>query len=39
MAPLIDEATKKLLLANGREPERDHHPMLKLFNPAGPATW
>lgn len=39
MAPLIDAATRELLLANGREPERDHHPVLKLFNPAGPATW
>uniref|UniRef100_UPI0005B26A5C DUF2958 domain-containing protein n=1 Tax=Methylobacterium sp. B34 TaxID=95563 RepID=UPI0005B26A5C len=39
MPPLIDEATRELLLANGREPERDHHPVLKLFNPAGPATW
>ena len=39
MLPLIDEATRELLLANGREPERDHHPVLKLFNPAGPATW
>src|SRR6478752_2295369 len=39
MLPLIDEATRELLLANGREPERDHHPVLKLFNPMGPATW
>jgi hypothetical protein len=39
MLPLIDEATRELLLANGREPERDHQPVLKLFNPAGPATW
>jgi hypothetical protein len=39
MPPLIDAATRKLLLANGREPERDHRPVLKLFNPAGPATW
>ncbi|WP_456684412.1 DUF2958 domain-containing protein [Bradyrhizobium sp. P5_C11_2] len=39
MPPLIDAATRKLLLANGREPERDHHPVLKLFNPVGPATW
>ncbi|ABY28588.1 DUF2958 domain-containing protein [Methylorubrum extorquens] len=39
MPPLIDAATRELLLANGREPERDHHPVLKLFNPMGPATW
>lgn len=39
MLPLIDEATRELLLANGREPERDHHPVLKLFHPMGPATW
>ncbi|MGT2477856.1 DUF2958 domain-containing protein [Methylobacterium oryzae CBMB20] len=39
MPPLIDEATRELLLANGHEPERDHHPVLKLFNPRGPATW
>ena len=39
MSPLIDEATRELLLANGRETERDHHPVLKLFNPLGPATW
>jgi hypothetical protein len=39
MLPLIDAATRELLLANGRERECDHHPVLKLFNPAGPATW
>lgn len=39
MLPLIDTATRELLLANGRTPERDHHPVLKLFNPMGPATW
>ncbi|WP_342106111.1 DUF2958 domain-containing protein [Methylobacterium sp. SI9] len=39
MLPLIDKATRELLLANGCEPERDHRPVLKLFNPAGPATW
>ena len=39
MSPLIDAATRELLLANGREPERDHHPVLKLFNPMGSATW
>jgi hypothetical protein len=39
MLPLIYEATRELLIANGREPERDHHPVLKRFNPVGPATW
>ncbi|WCS25698.1 DUF2958 domain-containing protein [Methylobacterium sp. NMS14P] len=39
MLPLIDAATRELLLANGRDCERDHHPVLKLFNPTGPATW
>lgn len=39
MPPLIDAATRELLLANGREPDRDHYPVLKLFNPLGPATW
>ncbi len=36
---LIDAATRELLLANGRDRDGDHHPVLKLFNPAGPATW
>ncbi|WP_342166603.1 DUF2958 domain-containing protein [Methylobacterium sp. SD21] len=39
MLPLIDAATRELLLANGLKREYDHHPVLKLFNPAGPATW
>ena len=39
MPPLIDAANRKLLLANGRDPDRDHCPVLKLFNPLGPATW
>lgn len=39
MLPLIDAATRELLLANGRDRERDHYPVIKLFNPAGPATW
>lgn len=36
---MIDAATRELLLANGRDRERDHPPVIKLFNPAGPATW
>ncbi len=39
MLPLIDAATRELLLSNGRDPERDHYPVLKLFNLTGPATW
>ena len=39
MPPLIDAATRELLLANGRERDRDHCPVLKLFDPLGPATW
>jgi hypothetical protein len=39
MLPLIDVATRDLLLANGRQRDRDHTPVLKLFNPMGPATW
>ncbi|MET7242915.1 DUF2958 domain-containing protein [Methylobacterium sp. EM32] len=36
---LIDTATREQLLANGRDRDGDHHPVLKLFNPTGPATW
>lgn len=39
MLPLIDSATRELLLANGRQRDRDHTPVVKLFNPMGPATW
>ncbi|CAO4135371.1 DUF2958 domain-containing protein [Methylorubrum extorquens] len=39
MPPLIDPATRELLLANGRKRDCDHCPVLKLFNPLGPATW
>jgi len=39
MPSLIDAATRELLLANGRERDRDHCPVLKLFNPLGPAIW
>jgi hypothetical protein len=27
------------LLANGRQPDGDHVPVVKLFNPVGAATW
>ena len=39
MFPLIDAGSREFLLANGREPNRDHIPVVKLFNPMGPATW
>lgn len=39
MLPLIDAGSKKLLLANGRNREADHHPVVKLFNPTGAAVW
>jgi hypothetical protein len=39
MLPLIDFGSKELLLANGRNREVDHYPVVKLFNPAGAATW
>ncbi|SFM46337.1 Protein of unknown function [Methylobacterium pseudosasicola] len=39
MLSLIDAATRKLLLSNGRQRDRDHSPVVKLFNPMGPATW
>ncbi len=35
MLPLIDAGSKELLLANGRNREADHYPVVKLFNPAG----
>jgi hypothetical protein len=34
----LPEALRTQLLANGRAPG-DHIPVLKLFNPVGPATW
>ena len=36
---LLTADLRELLLANGREPGQDHVPVVKLFNPAGPATW
>ena len=36
---LLTAELRDRLLANGREPVRDHVPVVKLFNPAGAATW
>lgn len=36
---LLTAALRQQLLANGRAPDKDHAPVLKLFNPAGAATW
>ena len=36
---LLTKALREKLLANGRHPDRDHPPPLKLFNPCGAATW
>lgn len=36
---LIPDALRPQLAANAAEPDGDHVPVLKLFNPAGPGTW
>jgi hypothetical protein len=36
---LIPDELRPQLLANGRDPENDHFPVVKLFNPCGAATW
>lgn len=36
---LITEKLKTKLLRNGANPDQDHAPVLKLFNPCGAATW
>ena len=36
---LITAKLHRRLLANGARPGDDHVPVLKLFDPAGPATW
>jgi hypothetical protein len=36
---LIPDELRPQLLANGRDPEHDHFPVVKLFNPCGAATW
>ena len=36
---LITKKHRERLLRNGRNPDRDHPPALKLFDPTGAATW
>ena len=36
---LLTKALRERLLKNGRNRDRDHSPVLKLFNPCGAATW
>ena len=36
---LVTAPLHRRLLANGARPGADHAPVLKLFDPAGPATW
>ncbi|RAK66375.1 DUF2958 domain-containing protein [Phenylobacterium kunshanense] len=36
---LIPDALRPRLAANAAEPDGDHVPVLKLFNPSGPGTW
>lgn len=37
--PLIDSASRERLLANGRNRDQDHAPVIKVFNPMGGQTW
>lgn len=36
---LITKADRAKLLANGRDRDRDHLPVVKIFNPYGNQTW
>ena len=36
---LLTPEIRARLAANGREPDRDHAPVLKLFNPIGEGVW
>ena len=36
---LLTETQREQLLANGRNPDGDHLPVVRLFSPAGAATW
>jgi len=36
---LLTAELRDRLLANGRDTDRDHVPVVKLFNPCGAATW
>lgn len=39
MTALLTEDLERRLLENGATPSGDHLPLVKLFNPIGPATW
>jgi len=39
MSHLLTADLQRRLLANGCDPSGDHAPLVKLFNPVGPATW
>ena len=36
---LLTPELRQQLIANGRNPDRDHPPACKFFNPAGAGTW
>ena len=36
---LLTEKQREALLANGRNRDQDHPPVVKFFNPCGAATW
>ncbi len=36
---LLTKALEQKLLANGRNRDQDHAPVVKIFNPMGSATW
>jgi hypothetical protein len=36
---LITKEIERQLLKNGANPDQDHKPVLKLFDPSGSATW
>ena len=39
MSRLIPDDLRVRLIRNGEDPEQDHLPVLKLFDPTGAATW
>ena len=39
MSRLIPDDLRAQLLKNGDDPEQDHAPVVKLFDPTGAATW
>ena len=36
---LITEQIERRLLDNARSPDEDHWPVVKFYDPSGPATW